>query len=52
MNLGLDEMTKDICLNNDGKRRNTPPKCAKNLGRKLQLFCITGSVALWSETKI
>ena len=45
-------MTKGICLNDDENWRNTAPKCAENLRRKLQLFCITGSVALWSETKI
>jgi hypothetical protein len=28
-------MTKDICFSNDGMWRNTPPKSAENLRRKL-----------------
>jgi hypothetical protein len=37
-------------LNKAGKWSNTSPKCAEIMLRKLQHFCITRSVALWSET--
>jgi hypothetical protein len=45
----------EICLEIDilpESEEMHPQSAQKIMHRKLQLFCVTGSVALWSKTKI
>ena len=49
MNICLDCSDKRYCLSNDGKWRNTPQSAQKICAVNCNFFCITESVALWSE---